>query len=63
LNSSFFWDITPCRLLNVNGRFGGSCRLLFEIGVIINSRDQFESRCQAEPSFLLDIFFDPEDGG
>jgi hypothetical protein len=27
MNSSVFWHITPCSLLKINKRFGGSCRL------------------------------------
>jgi hypothetical protein len=27
MNSSIFWDITPCSRLNFNRRFGGICRL------------------------------------
>jgi hypothetical protein len=27
MNSSIFWDITPCSPLKVNRRFGGTCRL------------------------------------
>jgi hypothetical protein len=27
MKSSVFWDITPCSLLKVNRRFGGTCRL------------------------------------
>jgi hypothetical protein len=27
MNSSIFWDITPCRLLKVNRHFRGTCHL------------------------------------
>jgi hypothetical protein len=38
VNSSVFWDITPCSPLKVNVRFGGTCRLLLHGGRIIQAR-------------------------
>jgi hypothetical protein len=37
-----FWDITPCSLLKVNRRFGGTCHLHFHGGKTSQSRNQRE---------------------
>jgi hypothetical protein len=49
MSTSVFWDITPCSPLKVNGRFGGTCRLLFQGERISRARNQCESRWQACP--------------
>jgi hypothetical protein len=48
MKSTIFWVITPCSPVKVNRRFGGTYRLLAAC---------FHS------VFLLDLFFDPEEGG
>jgi hypothetical protein len=45
MKSSIFWDITPCRLLKVNGRFGGTCRLHLQGRRISKARNQRETGC------------------
>jgi hypothetical protein len=34
MKSIIFWDITPCSLLKVNRRFGGTCRC-FQAGFLL----------------------------
>jgi hypothetical protein len=40
MKSSAFWDITPCSPLKVNQRFGGTRRLLLQVGRISQARNQ-----------------------
>jgi hypothetical protein len=47
MKSSINWDITPCTLLKVSRRFGGTCLLA-----------TFH-----HSGFVLALFLDPEDGG
>jgi hypothetical protein len=47
MKSSIFWDITPCSLLKVNRRFGGTCRHHLQVRRIGRTRNQRESRWQA----------------
>jgi hypothetical protein len=47
LKSTIFWDITPCSLLKVNRRFGGTYRLHLQGRKISRARNQSESRWQA----------------
>jgi hypothetical protein len=46
MKSSSFWDITPCRQLKVNRRFGGTYRLHLQDRTN-RARYQRENRCQA----------------
>jgi hypothetical protein len=55
MNSTIFWDITPCSPLRVNRRFGGT------YGLHLQSRALLATFFHA--GFLLGLFFDPEDGG
>jgi hypothetical protein len=48
MKSTIFWDITPCSLLKVNRRFGGTYRLYIQGRRISRARNQRESRWQAE---------------
>jgi hypothetical protein len=50
MKSTIYWDITPCSLLNVNRRFGGTNRLHLQGGKISRARNQRESRWQVEQS-------------
>jgi hypothetical protein len=63
MKSIIIWDMTPCNLLKVNRRFGGTYRLHIQGQNIRRVRIQSESRWQAPARFLLGLFFDPEDGG
>jgi hypothetical protein len=49
LKRSVFWNITPCSLLKVNRRFGGTCRLHLQGRRISQARNQ----CEAELCLLL----------
>jgi hypothetical protein len=59
IKSSIFWDITPCSLLEVIRRFGGTYRLCLQCRRISQARNQRENRWQAE----LCLLFGPDDGG
>jgi hypothetical protein len=48
MNSTIFWDITPCSPLRVNRHFGGTYRLHLQGRKISRERHQRESRWQAE---------------
>jgi hypothetical protein len=48
MKSSIFWDITSCSMLKVNWYFGGTCGLHLHSLWISHSRNQCESRWQAE---------------
>jgi hypothetical protein len=65
MNSTIFWDITPCSPLKFNRRFGETYRLHLQCRKMSRARNQRESRWQAENSagFFLSLFFDTEDGG
>jgi hypothetical protein len=60
MNITIFWDITACGPLRVNRRFGTAYRLHLHGRKI--SRAAVLATC-FHAGFLLDIFFDPEDGG
>jgi hypothetical protein len=47
MKNFIYWNITPCGPFKVNRRFGG----IFLLATCFHS------------SFLLDLFFGPEDGG
>jgi hypothetical protein len=56
MKSSIFWDTTPYNPLKVNGLFGGTCRL--------HLHDETSSASYViHDSFLLVLFFGPEDVG
>jgi hypothetical protein len=59
MKTTIFCDITPCSPLEYNRRFKGTYRLHLQGRRISRTRNQHESRWQAE----LGLFFDPEDGG
>jgi hypothetical protein len=59
MNSSTFWDITPCSPLKFNRHSGGTCRLRLQGRRISRERNQRET----DSKFLLGLFFDTEDGG
>jgi hypothetical protein len=64
MKSSIFWDITPCSLLKVIRRFGGTCHPNLKGRRINPARNKRESSWQAElAGFLLGLFFDTDDGG
>jgi hypothetical protein len=48
LSDSVLWDITPCRPLKVNRRFGETFRLHLQARKISRTRNRRESRWQAE---------------
>jgi hypothetical protein len=48
MESAIFWDITPCRSLSVNRRFGGTYRFHLQGTKISREGYQRESRWQAE---------------
>jgi hypothetical protein len=50
MKSTILWDITPCSLMKVNRRFGGTCRRV-PLATCVHA------------GFLLGLFFDHEDGG
>jgi hypothetical protein len=52
INSTIFWNITPCSLLKVNGCFRGTYRLHLQGRRMIRSRNQRESRWQTENGFI-----------
>jgi hypothetical protein len=49
MKSIIFWDVSPCSLLSLNRRFGGTYRLLLATCLLSCS--------------CWNYFFDPEDGG
>jgi hypothetical protein len=50
MKSAVFWDETPCSLLEVNRRFGRTCRLHLQGQKIIRAKCQRENKPQAELS-------------
>jgi hypothetical protein len=56
MNSTIFWDITPCSLLRVSRRFGRTYRLHVQGRKINRARNQRESRWQAELVSCLAYF-------
>jgi hypothetical protein len=48
MESSLFWDITPCSPLKVNWPFGETCRLHLQGRRISQARNQLESTWQAK---------------
>jgi hypothetical protein len=57
MKSSILRDITPCRPLKANWRFGGTCRLHLQDRSISRLRNQRESSCEKLKSFLLFLKF------
>jgi hypothetical protein len=53
LKRTIFWDMTPCSLLKVNRRFGGTYRLHLQGRRIRRASNQRESRRQAEQGWFL----------
>jgi hypothetical protein len=62
VNCSIFWDITPCSLVKVNRRFGGTYRLHLQ-GRISRARYQRILLASCFHAGVLLGLFDPEDGG
>jgi ferredoxin-thioredoxin reductase catalytic subunit len=58
MKSSIFWDITPCSLLKINRRFGGTC-LHLQGRRISHARNQRESRWQISCWFLASLILRP----
>jgi hypothetical protein len=65
MKSTIFWDITPCSPLSIHRRFGGTYRFHLQ-----GRKNKFSNKPawkQVASSFhaglLLNLFFDPEDGG
>jgi hypothetical protein len=59
-----FCHITPCSPLKARRRFGGVCRLHFQVRRIRQERNQHEEASkQSHTGFLLGLFYDPEDEG
>jgi hypothetical protein len=56
MKSIVFWDITPCSLLKVNRRFGGTYRLHLQ------GRRALLVTC-FHAGFLLSLYVNPEDVG
>jgi hypothetical protein len=48
MNNSVFWDITPCRPLKTNQRFGRSSRIYFQGQRISGASNQRENSWQEE---------------
>jgi hypothetical protein len=61
IKNSNFWDITPCSPSKVDRRFEGTCLLQLQSRIISRARNQRENSWQAEVSFFLDLFDNPED--
>jgi hypothetical protein len=59
MKSFIFWDITPCSLLKVNRRFGGTCHLHLQ-GLRVSRMKQAARKAAR---FLVRLPFNPEDGG
>jgi phosphatidylserine synthase len=53
MNSSVFWDITPCSPLKVNRRFVGTCRLYLQVRRISQARNQHEAGSKHIYSYLV----------
>jgi hypothetical protein len=68
MESSIFWDITPCSRLKAKRRFGGICRLHLQSSRISQTMNQYETAIRwlclllFHAAFLLCLFFVPEDG-
>jgi hypothetical protein len=69
MKSPIFWDITPCTLLKVNRRFGGTYRRHLRGQRVSQANKQAGSKLASRAcylphaGFLLGLLFDPEDGG
>jgi hypothetical protein len=61
MKSTIFWDITPCSLLKVNRRFGGTYRLHPQIRRISQQETSVKAGGeQSQACFLLGSFLDLE---
>jgi hypothetical protein len=60
MKRSIFWDIMSCSPLNVNRRFGGTCRIHFQGLRTIQASKQAMLSTYFHVCFLLGLFFDPE---
>jgi hypothetical protein len=58
MKSTIFWDITPCSLLQVNRRSGGTYSLHFQGRKISQGSSAFRL---LQDGFLLGLLFDTED--
>jgi hypothetical protein len=62
-NNSIFWNIASFSPLKINRRFGGICSLHLQGRRIIQARNQYGYvYCLLPASFLLRLFFIPENG-
>jgi hypothetical protein len=64
MESTIFWDITPCSPLKVNGRFGGTYHLYLQGRRIREARNSVIAgdKQSFHDGFLLGLFFDSDDG-
>jgi hypothetical protein len=53
MESTIFWDITPCSPLKVNRHFGGAYRLQLQGRRISRARNQRGSKWKAGPAWLI----------
>jgi hypothetical protein len=60
VRSTIFWGLTPCSPLKVNRRFGGIYCLHLHRRRISRTRNQHESRWQAEPGGWFLVWLNPQ---
>jgi hypothetical protein len=65
VKSSVFWDkwVTLCSQLQVDRRFGETCRLHLQGGRISQATNQQSSACHLLSRWFITLYFEPENGG